>query len=292
MMAAKNKPVMQNGSPKQSSVLQRVLQFPVVNSALSSLQRTYASAKEIHPLMASICATYERALQNASSLALWSVKPVVHKLEPQLAAANVLACQGLDHLEKIPILQKPVEEATSDLKDTILAHLHYAICSVVDILDKVLGLSAENNEQSKNNLKIKKENAKSRQANRVAKTSAADKLEKVEDWKMEPNSVHKSPAGWESEKMTPSSALANIRSLVAAVSQIAFRQTSQAIQVTKDTGLKLALWISYLETLGGSPDKQTYIVQLPKGFAERRGNNGDGFSRILPRTRWRPVCYS
>uniref|UniRef100_A0A670Y958 Perilipin 1 n=1 Tax=Pseudonaja textilis TaxID=8673 RepID=A0A670Y958_PSETE len=64
------------------SVLQRVLQFPVVNSALSSLQRMYASAKEIHPLMASICATYERALQNASSLALWSVKPVVHKLDP------------------------------------------------------------------------------------------------------------------------------------------------------------------------------------------------------------------
>uniref|UniRef100_A0A8C6X529 Uncharacterized protein n=1 Tax=Naja naja TaxID=35670 RepID=A0A8C6X529_NAJNA len=61
---------------QQSSVLQRVLQFPVVNSAITSLQRTYASAKEIHPLMASVCATYERALQNASSLALWSVKPV------------------------------------------------------------------------------------------------------------------------------------------------------------------------------------------------------------------------
>ncbi|XP_026565528.1 perilipin-1 isoform X1 [Pseudonaja textilis] len=293
MMAAKNKPVMQNGSPKQSSVLQRVLQFPVVNSALSSLQRMYASAKEIHPLMASICATYERALQNASSLALWSVKPVVHKLEPQLAAANVLACQGLDHLEKkIPILQKPVEEATSDLKDTILAHLHYAICSVVDILDKVLGLSAENNEQSKNNLKIKTENAKSRQANRVAKTSATDKLEKVEDWKMEPNSVHKSPAGWESEKTTPSSALANIRSSVAAVSQIAFRQTSQAIQVTKDTGLKLAMWISYLfsfprvllkeeETMGmGSPefcqeqDGVQFVTPESKKLQERRSSRG------------------
>uniref|UniRef100_A0A8C5RP95 Perilipin n=1 Tax=Laticauda laticaudata TaxID=8630 RepID=A0A8C5RP95_LATLA len=291
MMAAKSKPVMQNGSPKQSSVLQRVLQFPVVNSALSSLQRTYASAKEIHPLMSSVCATYERALQNVSSLALWSVKPVVHKLEPQFAAANVLACQGLDHLEKkIPILQKPVEEATSDLKDTILAYLHYAVCSVVDILDKVLGLSAENNEQSKNNLKIKTEISRSRQANRVAKTSAADKLEK--DWKTESNSVHKSPAGCVSGKMTPSSALANIRSLVASLSQIAFRQTSQAIQVTKDTGLKLAMWISYLfsfprvllkeeETMGmGSPEScqeqegVQFVTPESKKLQERRSSRG------------------
>ncbi|XP_058012367.1 perilipin-1 isoform X4 [Ahaetulla prasina] len=260
MMAAKNKPVMQNGNPKRSSVLQRVLQFPVVNSALTSLQRTYASAKEIHPVMASVCATYERALQNVSSLALWSVKPVVHKLEPQLAAANVLACQGLDHLEKkMPILQKPVEEATSDLKDTILTHLHYAICSVVDILDKVFGLSAENNEQSKNSLKIKTENAKSSQVNQVAKTSAIGKLEKVVDWKMEPNSVHKPADGCVSEKMPPSSTFASIKSLAAAVSQLAFKQASQAIQVTKDKGVKLATWISYLENLGGNPDEQMYI---------------------------------
>ncbi|XP_032089034.1 perilipin-1 [Thamnophis elegans] len=292
-MSAKNKPVMQNGSRKQSSVLQRVLQFPTVNSALTSLQRTYASAKEIHPLMASICATCERVLQDASSLALWSVKSVAHKLEPQLAAANVLACQGLDHLEKkIPILQKPVEEATSDLKDTILAHLHYVICSVMSILDKVLGLSAENNKQSKNSLKNKTENAKSSQVAQVAKTSAVGKLEKVVDRKTKPNSVHKSPAGCASEKMPPSSALASIKSLAAAFSQLAFRPTSQAIQVTKDTGLKLAMWISYLfpfpravmteeETMVMGPpesclgqDDARLVTPESKRLQERRSSRG------------------
>ncbi|XP_063170438.1 perilipin-1 [Candoia aspera] len=250
-MAAKNKPVMQNRSPKESSVLHRVFQLPVVNSALTNLQRTYASAKEIHPLMASVCATYERALQNASSLALWSVKPVVQKLEPRLAAANVLACQGLDHLEKrIPVLQKPVEKATSDLKDTILAHLHCAICSVMDILDKVLGLAAENDEQSDNSVKIKTENVKSSQVNQVAKASAVSKLENVVDWKMEPSSAYKSPGGCVSKKVPSTSTFGSIRSLAAAVSQLAFRQSSQAIQFTKDKGVKLAMWISYLKFLG------------------------------------------
>ncbi|XP_070809915.1 perilipin-1 [Pituophis catenifer annectens] len=282
-MAAKNKPVMQNRSPKQSSVLQRVLQVPVVNSALASLQKTYASAKEIHPFMASVCATYERALQNASSLALWSVKPVVHKLEPQLAAANVLACQGLDHLEKkIPILQKPVEEATSDLKDTILAQLHYAICSVVNILDKVFGLSGENNEQSKNSLKIKTKNAKSSQVNQVAKISAVGKLEKVVDWKMEPNSVHKPADGCVSEKMPPSSTFASIKSLAAAVSQLAFRQTSQAIQVTKDIGVKLATWISYLFTFPRvlMKEEETMVMSPPESCQEQ-----DGVQLVTPESK-------
>ncbi|KAM3827859.1 perilipin-1 isoform 2-T5 [Vipera latastei] len=288
-MAARNKPVMQNGSPKQSSVLQRVLQLPVVNSALTNLQSTYASAKEIHPLMASVCATYERALQNASSLALWSVKPVVQKLQPQ---SNVLACQGLEHLEKkIPILQKPVEEATSDLKDTILAHLHYMVCSVMDILDKVLGLSAENNEPSKNSLRIKTENAKRSQE--MVKTSAVGKLEKVVDGITEHNSAYKSPAGCVSEKMVaPPSIFGSIKSLAAAVSQLAFRQTSQAIQVTKDKGVKLAMWISYMftfprvvmkeeETMGVAPpescqepDGVQLVTPESKKLQERRASRG------------------
>ncbi|XP_029139850.1 perilipin-1 [Protobothrops mucrosquamatus] len=275
------------------AVLQRVLQFPVVNSALTNLQKTYASAKEIHPLMASVCATCERALQNASSLALWSVKPVMHKLEPQLAAANVLACQGLEHLEKkIPILQKPVKEATSDLKDTILAHLHYVLCSVMDILDKVLGLSAENNEQSKNSLRVKTENVKRSQENQVAKTSAVGKLEKVVDWTTEPNSVYKSPSGCVSEKMSPPSTFGSIKSLAVAVSELAFRQTSQAIQVTKDKGVKLAMCISYLftfprivmkeeETMGAvppeswqEPDGVQFVTPESKKLQERRSSRG------------------
>lgn len=67
----------------QENVLQRVLQLPVVSSTCESLQRTYASTKEAHPLMASVCEVYERGVQGASALAMWSVQPVVRRLEPQ-----------------------------------------------------------------------------------------------------------------------------------------------------------------------------------------------------------------
>ena len=67
----------------QENVLQRVMQLPVVSSTCESLQRTYASTKEAHPLMASVCEVYERGVQGASALAMWSVEPVVRRLEPQ-----------------------------------------------------------------------------------------------------------------------------------------------------------------------------------------------------------------
>lgn len=127
----------------QENVLQRVLQLPVVSSTCESLQRTYTSTKEAHPLMASVCEVYERGVQGAGALAMWSVEPVVRRLEPQcksihqslpwweplaqprsfsyqptsmllpkaVAVANNLACRGLDHLEeKIPALQYPVDK--------------------------------------------------------------------------------------------------------------------------------------------------------------------------------------
>lgn len=74
----------------QENVLQRVLQLPVVSSTCESLQRTYISTKEAHPLMASVCDVYERGVQGAGALAMWSVEPVVRRLEPQCESI----CQG------------------------------------------------------------------------------------------------------------------------------------------------------------------------------------------------------
>ncbi|KAJ7311082.1 hypothetical protein JRQ81_006680 [Phrynocephalus forsythii] len=138
MMATRSRQVMQNGkSPKERNVWQRVLDLPMVNSACSSLWKTYTATKEVHPLMASLCGAYERGLRNATSLATWSIRPVIQSLnlsmhegitprsysqglscvcDPQLcgvATANLLACHGLDHLErKIPALHQPVEKVS------------------------------------------------------------------------------------------------------------------------------------------------------------------------------------
>jgi len=64
-------------------VLQRVLQLPVVSSTCESLQRTYTSTKEVHPFVASVCEVYEQGVKGASALAMWSMEPVVRRLEPQ-----------------------------------------------------------------------------------------------------------------------------------------------------------------------------------------------------------------
>uniref|UniRef100_A0A452J3B2 Perilipin 1 n=1 Tax=Gopherus agassizii TaxID=38772 RepID=A0A452J3B2_9SAUR len=75
----------------QENVLQRVLQLPVVNATCESLQRTYTSTKEVHPLVASVCEAYERGVKGASSLAVWSMEPVVRRLEPQCESRFFLA---------------------------------------------------------------------------------------------------------------------------------------------------------------------------------------------------------
>ncbi|KFR02610.1 Perilipin-1, partial [Nipponia nippon] len=137
-MTAKKNEAVQNGSAKEN-VLQRVLQLPVVSSTCESLQRTYTSTKEAHPLMASVCEVYERGVQGASALAVRSMEPVVRRLEPQFAVANNLACRGLDHLEeKIPALQYPVDKLASELKDSISTPLQSAKSTIGNSMDKIM----------------------------------------------------------------------------------------------------------------------------------------------------------
>lgn len=68
---------------EQENVLQRVLQLPVVSGTCECVQKTYASTKEAHPLVASVCSAYEKGVQGASSLAAWSMEPVVRRLSTQ-----------------------------------------------------------------------------------------------------------------------------------------------------------------------------------------------------------------
>lgn len=64
-------------------MLQRVLQLPVVSGTCECFQKTYTSTKEAHPLVASVCNAYEKGVQGASSLAAWSMEPVVRRLSTQ-----------------------------------------------------------------------------------------------------------------------------------------------------------------------------------------------------------------
>ncbi|XP_062998723.1 perilipin-1 [Elgaria multicarinata webbii] len=247
MITAKSKEAMQNGRLKENNALQRVLHIPVVNSACNTLQKTYTTTKEAHPLMALVCGAYERCVQRVTSLAAWSVNPVVQKLEPQVAAANVLACQGLDRLEqRIPALHQPVEKVTSDLKDSVLTHIQSALHSVMDTLDKVFGLSAKGYEQSESIVKDTKEFASSRRVIQTVKAggdATIGKLEKAKHPKAEHKSAHEPPGLCVSNEVSQTSTLGRIKTLATGLSWHAYKQTVQTIQHTRDKGQELAMWI-------------------------------------------------
>nr|XP_028562821.1 perilipin-1 [Podarcis muralis]XP_028562822.1 perilipin-1 [Podarcis muralis] len=261
-MAAKSKQLMQNGTPKgNDNALERVLHLPVVNSACSNLQKAYSVTKQVHPLMASMCGAYERGLQNASSIAASSVKPVVKKLEPQLAAANILTCRGLDHLEqKIPALNQPVEKVTSDLKDSIVTYMQSAMRSVMHTLDRVMGLGVKSCKQPKGSLRDTAEYARTSRVSQLAEAgvdAAIGKLEKLVDFflpKTEHESVHKPPVRCEL------STFGRIRSLAATAFHRAYKKTTQNIQHVRDKGQDLATWIPGLVVLARQSSKKVLKI--------------------------------
>nr|XP_056722068.1 perilipin-1 [Euleptes europaea] len=266
-MAAKGNQAMPNGSRKEENAFWRVLRLPVVNSACSSLQKTYNAAKESHPLVASVCDAYERGIQAASSLAAWSMKPVVRKLEPQLAVANVLACQGLDHLEqRIPALHKPVEEVTSELKGSIGTHIQSARHSIADALDWILGLAEESCEQAQNTVRDVVEDARSSRVSYMAEAGVEVAIGKVEKLvgalrpKPECNSAREDSEIRVSREGSPSGIFGRVSALALNVSQLAYRQTTRTIQHTRAKGEEWAMWIPGLGGLAGQSSTKTQRI--------------------------------
>ncbi|NXQ83215.1 PLIN1 protein, partial [Nyctibius grandis] len=266
-MTAKTNQALENGSAKEN-VLQRVLQLPVVSSTCESLQRTYASTKEAHPLMASVCEVYERGVQGASALALWSMEPVVRRLEPQFAVANDLACRGLDHLEeKIPALQYPVDKLASELKGTISSPLQSAKSTIGNSVDKIMELAAEGYEATKNTVET---TARYTRRNSVSQMAAAgvdtalgglEKLmeyllpEEDEEADQKPKETRGSAVKVSQQQpSTPStpnapSTLGRIGALVSTASHRAYQQTTQSLQHAKAKGQELAIWIPIVGSL-------------------------------------------
>ncbi|XP_075753210.1 perilipin-1 [Pelodiscus sinensis] len=261
MMAANRSQKMQNqnGNTKEN-VLQRVLQLPVVNTTCESLQRTYSSTKEVHPLVASVCEAYERGVKGASSLAVWSMEPVVRRLEPQFTAANILACRGLDHLEqKIPALQYPVEKIASELRDSIFIPIQSAGStigsSIAGTLDWILGLTTEGYELTKSTARSTTEYTQSSRVSQMAAAgvdSVLGQLEKLVEFLL-PKEEHepaREPTRVHGSEVTPSQpqpgTFTRIRALASTISHRAYQQTDRTIQHTRARGQELATWIPVL----------------------------------------------
>ncbi|XP_062486379.1 perilipin-1 isoform X2 [Pezoporus occidentalis] len=285
-MTAKKNQTLQNGSAKEN-VLQRVLQLPVVSSTCESLQRTYTTTKEAHPLMASVCEVYERGVQGASALAMWSVEPVVRRLEPQFAVANNLACRGLDHLEeKIPALHYPVDKLASELKGTISTPLQSAKSTIGNSVDKIMELAAEGYEATKSTVET---TAKYTRRNSVSQMAAAgvdtalgglEKLmeyllpEEDEEADQKPKDPRGSAAKVSQQQPSAPSTLGRIGTLVSTASHRAYQQTTHGLQRAKAKGQELATWIPIVGSLA-----KPSVPEAPQAHGDGRSTTTNRLSQ-------------
>ncbi|XP_040825571.1 perilipin-1 [Ochotona curzoniae] len=251
MTANKGLTLLDGDLPEQENVLQRVLQLPVVSGTCECFQKTYASTKEAHPLVASVCNAYEKGVQGASSLAAWGMEPVVRRLSTQFTAANELACRGLDHLEeKIPALQYPPEKIASELKDTISTRLRSARNSIsvpiASTSDKVLGAALVGCELAWGVARDTAEFAASTRVGRLASGGAdlaLGGIEKVVEYLLPPAKEESgySPGRQQDQKppKTKPSLLRRVGALANTLSQHGMQSTAWALR----QGHALAMWI-------------------------------------------------
>ncbi|NXF70777.1 PLIN3 protein, partial [Sclerurus mexicanus] len=111
--------------------VKEVANLTLVSSACDVVSAAYASTKESHPYVRSVCDAAEKGVRSVTEATASCVQPVLTALEPHVAAASEYASKGLDKLgEKLPILQKPVEQVISDTKELVS-------CRVADVKDAV-----------------------------------------------------------------------------------------------------------------------------------------------------------
>ncbi|XP_060014936.1 perilipin-1 isoform X3 [Lagenorhynchus albirostris] len=260
MAVNKGPTLLDEDRPEQENVLQRVLQLPVVSSTCECFQKTYTSTKEAHPLVTSVCSAYEKGVQSATSLAAWSMEPVVRRLSTQFIAANELACRGLDHLEeKIPALQYPPEKIASELKDTISTRLRSARNSIsvpiASTSDKVLEAALAGCELAWGMVKDTAEFAANTRAGQLASGGADLALggvEKVVEFLLPPAKEESAPAPGHQHAQKPPQAKPGLVSRVGALANTLSQHTFQTTARVLKQGQALAMWIPGVAPLGAA----------------------------------------
>ncbi|XP_066541086.1 perilipin-1 isoform X2 [Hoplias malabaricus] len=108
----------QDKTEDKQNLFLRLRNLPSVSITFEVIGRSYSSAKAANPLLSSVCGVCEEGVRSAGILAARSMQPAVHLLQPQLVAANSLACRGLDRLEeKMPALDYPPAKLAAGISD-------------------------------------------------------------------------------------------------------------------------------------------------------------------------------
>lgn len=123
---------------QQPSVVDRVANMPLISSTCDMVSAAYASTKDSHPHVKTVCDAAEKGVRTLTAAAVSGAQPILSKLEPQIASASELAHRGLDKLEEnLPILQQPTEKVLADTKELVSSKVSGAREMVASAKDTV-----------------------------------------------------------------------------------------------------------------------------------------------------------
>ncbi|XP_044127555.1 perilipin-2 isoform X2 [Bufo gargarizans] len=135
---------------QQQNVVVRLINLPLVSSTYDMVSSAYVNTKDNHPYLKSVCDVAEKSVKTITSVALTSAKPILQKLEPQIALANNIACVGLDKIEeKLPILYQPSEKVVANASEAVFGVKDAVIQSIVGVVDKTKGAVQDSVEMTK-----------------------------------------------------------------------------------------------------------------------------------------------
>ncbi|XP_074784011.1 perilipin-3-like [Athene noctua] len=127
-MSAENTVSVDHGQEMKQSVVSRVAGLALVSCACGAVSTAYASTKESHPYVKSVCDAAEKGVKTLTAAAVSGAQPILTKLEPQISTANEYACKGLDKLEeKLPILQQPPEKVVAGTRELVSSAVSGAV---------------------------------------------------------------------------------------------------------------------------------------------------------------------
>ncbi|KAM6404488.1 perilipin-3-like [Rhynochetos jubatus] len=129
---------------EQQDAVNQVANLTLVSSACDIVSTAYASTKESHPCIRSVCDAAEKGVKSVTEATASCVQPVLTTLESHVAAVSEYASKGLDKLgEKLPLLQKPVDQILSDTKELVSSGVADAKDAVSSKVTEVMDVTKE-----------------------------------------------------------------------------------------------------------------------------------------------------
>ncbi|XP_063814783.1 perilipin-2-like [Pseudophryne corroboree] len=135
---------------EQQNVVVRLINLPLVSSTYDMVSSAYIHTKDNHPYLKSMCNVAERSVKTITSVAVTSARPILQRLEPQIALANNIACIGLDKIEvKLPILYQPTDKVVSTASEAVLGVKDVVVQSISGVVGRTKGAVQDGVEMTK-----------------------------------------------------------------------------------------------------------------------------------------------